>query len=504
MPLNQITFIPGEGGLGRPLLGGDHISGLVYFASALPSGFSADTRIKKIFSPAQAIALGIKNDYSDETKATGTFTVTNVGANGDPLEMIFTEPNGTAVSLGIYIKAATETTVTLVAAAYVAIVNRGTLQHGYTASNAAGVITITARKGLGIFPNSGTPFAKNTPGTLAGTLVQMSGGVYSKLATYYYHISEFFRIQPKGVLYVGFFAVPGTYTFTELETIRRFSNGTIRQCGVWKDGAAFTTANIVTLQSVAATFLQYKTTMSVLYAADLIGVTDLGTLTDTTLLSSNYVTPVIGQDGGGQGFALFKAAGRSITTLGASLGAVALSKVSESIAWVGKFNMSNGIELDTLAFANGQKYDDLDITLITSLSDYGYLFIRKFDDFVGSIHVAPRTATSTTSDYSFIYNNRVIGKAIRGINASLLPDLSSPLTLNSDGTLQDTTVEHFKGLVETNLDQMVRDGELSDYSRDIDPTQNVLSTNKLIISVGLLPKGVADFIDVPISFVKSV
>ena len=60
MPLNDITFIKGQGGLGRPLPTKDHVSGLVaYLTDAnLPAGFSATDRIKKVFSIQEAEALG--------------------------------------------------------------------------------------------------------------------------------------------------------------------------------------------------------------------------------------------------------------------------------------------------------------------------------------------------------------------------------------------------------------------------------------------------------------
>ena len=507
MSLNQITFIPGSGGLGRPLLGQDHISALLYYSSTLPSGFTAASRVKKILSPAQAVALGIVNDYSDETQATGTYTVTNVGANGDTVELTFTEPNGTVISFGKYTKVAGDNSVTLVATAIKNLVNAGTLVHGYKATSALGVVTITARKGLGVFPNTGAPFAKVEVGTMTGTLAQFSGGVYSKLAVFNYHITEFFRIQPKGVLYVGIFAIPDAYRFSEVSTMRTVSNGSIRQIGVYVDGAAFSTAKVQTLQSVAATFLDRKTEMSILYAGDLVGTADITTLTDLGTLNSRYVSSIISQDGAALGFSLFKATGRSITTLGASLGVVALSKVHESISWVAKFNVSNGLELDTLAFANGQLYDAVagdNDNAITALSDYRYVFLRKFENYAGSFHTDGHTCTSFASDYAYIENNRTIRKAISGVNASLLPELGSPLTLNADGTLLDTTILHLTDAAAPNLDQMVRDGELSAYSIEIDPTQNVLSTSKLIVSVKLLPKGVARWIEVPIAYVKSL
>jgi len=72
MALPDITFIRQEGGLGRPLPGEDHISGMLFYtAGSLPSGFSSSDRIKKIFSVPEAEALGIVDDHSDETKGTG-------------------------------------------------------------------------------------------------------------------------------------------------------------------------------------------------------------------------------------------------------------------------------------------------------------------------------------------------------------------------------------------------------------------------------------------------
>ena len=60
MALNDIKFIKGQGGLGRPLAGEDHISGYVqyYTDGNLPSGFSPTDRIKQVFSLQEAEQLG--------------------------------------------------------------------------------------------------------------------------------------------------------------------------------------------------------------------------------------------------------------------------------------------------------------------------------------------------------------------------------------------------------------------------------------------------------------
>lgn len=504
MPLNTITFIPGEGGLGRPLPGSDHISGIVFYDDTLPSGFDTSNRIKKILSPGQAKTLGILDDYSDETRATGTQEITGIGANGDTIILQFTEPDGKVVTLGSYKKVSTDTTETAIATAIKNAINLRTILHGYTATSAAETVTVTARKGLGIFPNSGTPLTQTITGTITATVTQMSGGVASKLAIYNYHISEFFRIQPKGVLYVGFYAVPGTYTFTnELQTLRAFSGGSIRQLAIYKPDT-FSTSDISLIQGIVSTFIEYKQSMSVLYTGDIVGADLSADMSDLTTLNAPKVSAVISQDGAGLGFRLFAATGISISDIGAKLGAVAKAKVSDSIAWVGKFNMSNGYELDTPAFSNGDLLKNTSEPLQNVLNDQGYLFLRTFPDRSGSYNNASTTCTSPTSDYATIENNRTIDKAIRLINFYLTPDLASPLTLNPNGTLLNETVEYFKSEMDRGLTQMIRDGELSGGTPNIDPLQDVLSTSTLATSADLQPKGVARNITVGIQFVKQL
>jgi hypothetical protein len=86
----------------------------------------------------------------------------------------------------------------------------------------------------------------------------------------------------------------------------------------------------------------------------------------------------------------------------------------------------------------------------------------------------------------------------------MLPSLNSPITLNANGTLSDTSIAFFETQAGVNLDSMVRDGELSAYGITIDPTQNVLSTSTLVIAVELVQNGVARFIEVPIGFTNSI
>lgn len=506
MSLNNITFVLGKGGLGRPLPGQDYISGLIFYTANLPSGFSAGSRIKQIFSVPDAEALGIKDDYSDATPATAVETVTGVGANGDTVNISITELNGVVVNLGTYTKTAGEATVTAVAAAIKAIINAGTLTHGYTADNVAGVLTITAPKRLGVFLNSGTPVAVTIVGTVAITVAQPSGGVASQQAVWHYHISEYFRMQPQGNLFLGLFAVPGTYNYNEVTTLQTFANGTIRQVGVYKNVApAATGGDLTALHNVCQANVVLHKELIGLLATDISAVADLSTLYDLSQLTANLAAGMnISQDGGALGATLYLTTGKSITNLGAELGAVSLAKVSEDIAWPQKFNISDGTENDVVAFANGQLASAISDGLQTQLQNFRYIFLRKFVGVAGSYFNDDLSAVAANSDYAFISNNRTIQKATRGVYAALVPSLNSPLLLNSDGTLSDTTIAALGVISENPLLQMIRDGELSAQQVVINPAQNVLQTSVLVITINLVPIGTARNIQVNIGFNVSI
>lgn len=510
MSLNNIVFILGQGGLGRPLPGEDFISGLMFYTGTLPGGFTTTNRVKQVFSVSEAEALGIKSDYNDATAATSTNTITATGANGDIITLQVTEPTG-VVTLATYTKASTEADAQAVAVAIAALINAGTINHGYTATadgTPAGELIITAPKKLGIYLNTKSPaFVENpTSSTFAVTVGAFTGGVASAQAIYHYHISEFFRRQPKGNLYLGFFAVPGgAYDFAEVATMQNFANGKIRQIGAFKNtAAAFSTADITAFHNALnAQVVLHKEVMGV-YAADISGTADLTTMADCAALTAPYVLPCIGQDGAALGAFLFATTGKSVTTLGATLGALAYASVAEDIAWVEKFNMSNGTELDVPAIANGQLVRDLSEGLLGNLQDKAYNFLRTFVGVAGSYFNEDRTAVTVQSDYAYASNVRTIQKAMRGVYAGMIPALNSPITLNADGTLTDVSIEYLTTLAEKNMFQMQRDSEISAFEVVISPTQDVLQTGKIVVAVNIVPVGVARNIVVNIGFNVSI
>lgn len=389
MPIPQITFQRGQGGLGRPLPGEDHISGLIVSLATPPAGFPA-TRLKTYFSHDELLADG-------------------------------------------------------------------------WAAGAAG--------GVGIVE---------------------------------YHAREFFRIQPQGVLHLHVPDWTSAADYTAIRTLQAFADGKIRQMGIFTSDAALVTATLDTIQAECEGLAADYMPLQVLYSFDGANF-DLATAADLRALSNNYVSVVIGEDGNADGAALATAQGYSISCLGAALGAVAAAQVNENIGWVKKFNVAGATELTKPVFIDGTDVNTTALSLLSTLTDKGYIFLRTFIGRGGTYFNDAPTAVAATSDYAYIENNRTIEKAVRLVYARLLDELNAPVEIDPDsGQLSAEYIEHLKALGEQALVQMANDREVSGYAVLINPAQDVLSTSEVVVTVQIVPVGVSRKLTVNIGFTTNI
>ena len=280
--------------------------------------------------------------------------------------------------------------------------------------------------------------------------------------------------------------------------------GEIKQASVFQKNVVFATAQCAALQAIATANEAVYKPLQIILNAEISATGSVASLVDLSTQTAPNVSVCIAQDGANDGYYIYKATNKSVGSCGAMLGAVSLALVSESIAWVGKFNMALGSELDTIAFSNGQLYSALADSQFESLNNYSYTFLRKLTGIAGSYWSGSQTTVTPTSDYSTIENNRVYQKITRVVRANMLPALSSPLKVNADGTLTNATIGYFETLANNPLVQMEADNELSAHKIIINPAQDVLATSTLELTLQNVPLGVARIIKVNVGFVKSV
>jgi len=493
MALNDITFNRGQGGLGRPLAGEDHISGLMFYTDVtVPIGFT--TPIQTVYSIEGAEALGIVSDRSDETKATVGSVAMSINTAIDDVLTITMQ----GVTLGTY--TALDTVLATAANGLRDSINAGTLQHGYTATSSSVTVTLIAPVGLGASINGGSNLVFASSGLTTAIVTQFAGGVDAFFDIMHYQVKAFFDQNPSGVLYIAIY--PATAKdYNKVVSVQDFAEGKIRQMGIFETSVLGTASVTTTLQGACDALEADHKPIQILYAADISAVSDVATtLTDLTTYTNKNVSVVVGQDGNAMGAELAALREYSVCCLGAALGAVSRAKVNESIAWVQKFDMSGAGELGIPAFGNGVVVKDKSLSYQGTLNDKGYIFLRKHTGLAGSFFNDSFTADAETSDYATIENNRTMDKAVRGVRTLLLPHLNSPLYVNDDGSLTEDTIGFFTNEAGRALGQMERDEEVSAFAVTIDPTQNVLATSTLQINIKVVPVGVARQLQVNIGF----
>jgi hypothetical protein len=540
--LNDITFVKSGAGNGALANGSDFISGLMFYnnsrpaamLAALPGGVDnfSDGSVIQIFSPADAVAIGIDNTYSDETTATSEFTLIASGSTGNSATIKALHWTGT-ITLGTYTNLSSDSLTTFTNGLAAAI-NALTTTHGYSAvsGGATGVLTITPPKGLGIYPNNAVT-AHYYTGTCTGTVdlgagaatveygIDVVAGVASKLAIYYYHIQRYFAVFPNGTLYIGIFNTAGAAAFADISNMMGYSKGAIVQLGIWDDQKTFALASLTLIQTqVGVVQTGGMLLSSVVYAADIKAIgTTLTTLAgapyDLKTLTAYNVSALIDNDGGAVGFGLFKAIGKSITSLGAAIGCIAAASVGQDIGNpIPQFNCDDGSEFDTLMFGDGTSFNSLvpaNISKLNALNNNKYLFLSKIwqngGTVFGSYYNDDWTAAPFTSDLGEIRGNRTIDRVCKNIFGAVVPVLKSTIQLNTDGTM---TVQSIASLTELCGDQirpLVASGDLagdannfkaSDWVK-ISATQKINVAGKLIIAITLFENGVAHAIQIPIS-----
>ena len=323
----------------------------------------------------------------------------------------------------------------------------------------------------------------------------------------HYHVSEFFRMNPKGVLWLMVEpvpAVPASRTWSEITEIQNFSEGLIRQVGIFDDVAAFDSADLTKIQVVIVALQTDKQPLSVVLGSDISGTADLSALSDLRALVAPNVSVCIAESGSVVAQALVTESSKSLTSVGNCLGTISLAQVNEDIAWPKKFRIDNGEEMAIALIANGDNIRDLSSGLLDSIHDKGYIIPRKFVGSAFTYYTDSPTAVAVTSDFAYIENNRTIDKAIRGLRIGVQPELNSPLKVNSDGTLSDETIAIFIDLSKKPLQDMQNSNEISAFSVVIDSAQDVLASSELVISVLVVPYGTARQIKFNIGFSKSV
>lgn len=146
---------------------------------------------------------------------------------------------------------------------------------------------------------------------------------------------------------------------------------------------------------------------------------------------------------------------------------------------------------------------------ITTIYDKSYITPRTYVGKSGYFWTDDKLATEPTDDYAHLTHRRVVDKAYRIAYDTLLNYMLDEIMVNTDGTMQQAVLKSWQAAVESAIDnQMTAQGELSadltagesGCSCYIDPSQNVLATSTVNITLKVRPYGYARYIVVELGF----
>ena len=332
----------------------------------------------------------------------------------------------------------------------------------------------------------------------------------------HYHISEFFRVNPSGTLHV--MLVAQGVTLTQMadksnqyaKKLLRDNNGSIKQIGLALNPATGYTPTItsgIDQDSSAAVPVaqalaeeeesEHRPVYVLIEGRQITGSS--ASILDARTLASENVSLVIGQDN-------VKASQHALfyphAALGTYLGVASLANVHESTAWVSKFNIESVAEslFTSPGLSSRLPLTDYSTTDLDTLADKGFIFGVRHAGIAGVYPVGDATCTAASGDFAQARYVRTMNKAKRVVRAELLPLLGAPLYVDSAGKLSANSIKNFEASASKALRTLETAGEVSSFDVFVDPDQNVLSTDKVVVSIAIVPVGAANTIEVSIGF----
>lgn len=136
----------------------------------------------------------------------------------------------------------------------------------------------------------------------------------------------------------------------------------------------------------------------------------------------------------------------------------------------------------------------------TAIHNKGFITMRKYTGKAGYYFSDDPTATPATDDYNSLARVRVINKAIRIAYATFVEEILDEVQVDpTTGFLSAARAKYYQSLIERAV-LTGMNGEVSGFTALVDPTQNVLSTNKICVEARIVPLGYAKEIEVQLGF----
>lgn len=131
-----------------------------------------------------------------------------------------------------------------------------------------------------------------------------------------------------------------------------------------------------------------------------------------------------------------------------------------------------------------------DMPKVEEVFDKRYISLRTYVGRSGYYFTGDPLGVSESDDYAFDTDRAVIDKAAMIAYDTYLDELNDDVETDEDGSITTTAAKELQGLIENAIDQaMTANEEISYVNAFVDDTQNIVSTNKVEVVLGIGKKG---------------
>lgn len=343
-------------------------------------------------------------------------------------------------------------------------------------------------------------------------------------ALVWYHVDEFFRLNPDGKLWLcvgdgstAVFAANGP-----ADALMAASENGLRYIGVVlgldPEAVVVNTtgfeASVLPLVAAAQAWRDARADANIYIDAIVVeGFAANATTIDLKALDAPQVTIAVATDAGY--LADYDAAFLKTAAVGTALGSIGVRMLSESIGSVmlerypstarGAANYSlvstRRNRWVKPGISTGSLVADLSQSAKDDLTAKGYLYVGQYEGYPGVYFNADATCTLVTDDYNTIHINRIWNEAARMVRRALIPRMNSRVRIDPDsGQIAPATIADWDAAAKRQLDTLLAEGEIADYTFVLDPAQDVIAQGKVITKLRIVPQGIAKEIEGEIGF----
>ncbi|MFL0089905.1 DUF2586 family protein [Tenacibaculum maritimum] len=333
----------------------------------------------------------------------------------------------------------------------------------------------------------------------------------------HYHIDEFFRNSPNGELYI--ILDDGTLTDDQVKIILR-TNPDIHFASVVRNSNTPIILSdeigkyqiiVNDLKADGIHFDGFLIEGNEFEPAKLVA-----SYSDLRLLEAPNVSVVISQD---PIIRNIKSAYQTHASIGAALGMLSVRRVNENLGSVDierkplarrgsrDYSLTDRSRKRFLSavLQNGVNVDILSKQEQMQLTKLGYIYAATYQGYAGVYFNGSPTCVSANSDYAYIENNRVWGKAARLLVNALMPRIKGNLLKDPrTGFIREIEAVELEAIANKAILSMASSGEISGSDVYINPNQALTENTPLIIKISLVINDIIYEMNIDLGLTKNI